>query len=102
MCIRRCATLLLTPAATSTHAFPTADTGDGAEAEALLSDLPNATVRRGHRLSADVVSDAYGRMPRPCRVVVSGPGGFNSAAREMLAEVMSAEDVGEQVTILSA
>ena len=52
------------------------------------------------RLSPAVVAEALARMPKPCRVVVSGPGGFNSAAHSMLAELMV--DVDEQVTILSA
>ena len=63
-----------------------------------LQSLPNARLVRA-RLSADVVSAAFGRMPPPCRCVVSGPGEFNSAARAMLAPLV---DVDEQVTILSA
>ena len=73
-------------------------TGDAAEAESLLHDVANARVLRT-RLNADLVSQAFGRMPQPCRVVVSGPGEFNTAARAMLAELV---DVEEQITILSA
>ena len=43
--------------------------------------------------------EATGRMPQPCRVVVSGPGPFNLAAKRMLAE-LNVDD--ESVTILSA
>ena len=97
----RQATLLLTPALNS-HApppFPDGfETGDGADADRLLRDVPNARVLR-QRLSAELVAGSYRLMPPPCRVVVSGPGGFNAAAREMLAKVV---DVEEWVTILSA
>ena len=51
------------------------------------------------RLNPQILAEAYERMPQPCRVVVSGPGGFNTAAREMLLELVDDE---EQVTILSA
>ena len=95
----RSLTLLLTPAvAARAPPFPDASTGDVAQAESLLQSLPNARLVRA-RLSADVVSAAFGRMPPPCRCVVSGPGEFNSAARAMLAPLV---DVDEQVTILSA
>ena len=102
-------TLLLTPPASAASAasgdghahppFPAAQAGDVAEAERLLQGLAKARVLRA-RLSADVVSEAVARMPQPCRVVVSGPGGFNTAARGMLAEL--GVDVDEFVTILSA
>ena len=97
----RQATLLLTPAVNSHVPPPFPDgfeTGDGADADRLLRDVPNARVLR-QRLGADLVTGAYRLMPPPCRVVVSGPGGFNAAAREMLAKVV---DVEEWVTILSA
>ena len=51
------------------------------------------------QLSAEVVMEATGRMPQPCRAVVSGPGPFNLAARRMLAG-LNVDD--ESVTILSA
>ena len=51
------------------------------------------------RLNPTILAEAFARMPQPCRVVVSGPGGFNSAAREMLLELVDDE---EQITILSA
>ena len=44
--------------------------------------------------------DATARMPRPCRVVVSGPGPFNAAARRMLVDGGLVDE--EDVTILSA
>ncbi len=97
--VREC-TVLLTPRATGAHEppFPTVQTGDAAEAEALLEEIANARVLRA-RLSADVASQALGRMPDPCRVVVSGPAEFNTAARAILEELM---DVDEHVTVLSA
>ena len=105
----RALTLLLTPPpAASAHAegaapppppFPAVTSGDAAEAEGLLQGLANARLLR-ERLSADVVSEALARMPQPCRVVVSGPAAFNTAARGMLAALDL--DVEEQVTILSA
>ena len=52
------------------------------------------------RLSAPIGSEALARMPQPCRVLVSGPASFNTAARGLLQEL--ALDVEEQVTILSA
>ena len=98
--VRQC-TLLLTPAANANAPpFPTASAGDAYEAESLLQGLSNVRVLRT-RLSADLVSEAFARMPQPCRILVSGPGAFNSAARAMLAELIE-DDVDEQVTILSA
>lgn len=96
--VREC-TLLLTPSVSATAPpFPAAQVGDAAEAESLMHDLENVQVLRT-RLSADLVAKALERMPQPCRVVVSGPGEFNTAARTMLAELI---DIEEQVTILSA
>ena len=97
----RALTLLLTPTPEGAHAppFPVAQGGDGAEAESLLHGLANARVLR-ERLNASVLADAFSHMPQPCRVVVSGPAAFNTAARGMLAEL--ALDVHEQVTVLSA
>ena len=96
--VRTC-TLLLTPP-TEVHAppFPAVHTGDAAEAERLLRGLANVRVLR-KRLSPDLVSESFERMAQPCRVVVSGPGQFNTAARAMLEELVNVE---EQVTILSA
>ncbi len=87
------------PHARGAPPFPAAQGGDGAEAERLLHDLANARILR-ERLSIDIVSDALARMPHPCRVLVSGPATFNTAARGMLTEL--ALDLEAQVTILSA
>ena len=65
--------------------------------EQVLAGIENANIVRS-RLSPEIVAEAVGRMPRPCRVVVSGPNGFNSAAREMLASLVDEEEV----TILAA
>ena len=50
-------------------------------------------------LEADLLAEAYARMPQPCRVVVSGPGEYNSAVREMLMDLV---DDLDSVTVLSA
>ena len=59
--------------------------------------LRNARIVRS-RLTAALVAEAVARMPQPCRVVVSGPDGFNAAARKMLSSVMD----DALVTVLSA
>ena len=69
-----------------------------AEAERTLLGLTNVVILRS-RASAVVVTEAYGRMPRPCRVVVSGPGGFNTAVQQMLEPVI---DDPEHITVLTA
>ena len=98
--VRHC-TLLLTPASDGpAPPFPTAAGGDATEAQSLLRGLSNVRVLRT-RLKGELVSEAFARMAQPCRVVVSGPGAFNSAARAMLAELIE-DEVDEQVTILSA
>lgn len=96
--VRNC-TLLLTAKNEDPPIFPeSSDIGDLAEVEKVLHDIPNARVMKGTRLNATIVAEAIARMPQPCRVVVSGPDGFNSASRQMLADVIDEK----QVTILSA
>ena len=95
--VRHC-TLLLTASNSDPPIFPEAADGDAAAAERALGGLGNVSVVRS-RLSPELLAQSVGRMPPPCRVVVSGPDGFNGAAREMLSELL---DVDEQVTILSA
>ena len=95
--VRTC-TLLLTPANAQPGCFGDAAGGTAADAEESLQSLPNVRILRS-QLSAEVVMEATGRMPPPCRVVVSGPGPFNLAAKRMLAE-LNVDDEG--VTILSA
>ena len=94
--LRRC-TVLLTAASGTEPIFPDAPSGGGAEAERELGGLENAAVLRS-RLTPEIVADAVRRMPPPCRVVVSGPAGFNSAARGMLAELVDEN----HVTVLAA
>ena len=94
--LRRCS-MFLTSRNEGAVPFPGIEGGDAPEAEAKLSGLTNATVTRA-RLSAGAVAEAARRMPEPCRAVISGPAGFNSAVREMLARVLD-ED---QITVLSA
>ena len=72
-------------------------TGDAAHAEAALGPLPNATVVN-ERLSGALVAEAVARLARPCRVLVSGPGGFNAAATAMLADLVEENEI----TVLSA
>ena len=96
--VRHCALLLTPPANAREPPFPDAPAGGAAEAERALHGLANARVVRS-RLNPTILAEAFARMPQPCRVVVSGPGGFNSAAREMLLELVDDE---EQITTLSA
>jgi ferredoxin-NADP reductase len=93
----RRATLLLTSPNEGPAPFPKCTRGTAALAEAALREVENASVQRS-RLSAAIVAEAIERMPKPCRVVVSGPSGFNSAAREMLSRVVDQDSV----TVLSA
>ena len=79
---------------------------------ALVKDLKNVCgVRaRGHvsnlnithktqvrvlkqRLNLELVSKSVSRMPKPCRVVISGPSSFNSACREMLRDLVEDDHV---------
>lgn len=94
--VRDC-TLLLTDANTDTPPFPDVSGGDKQDALETLKDLANARIITS-RSTADIVAHAVGQMARPCRVVVSGPDGFNSAARKILAPLLDEE----AVTILSA
>ena len=64
----------------------------------LLAASPNAAVVRA-RLDGALLREAYARMPRPCRVVVSGPDGFNAACRSALLDLV---DDADDVTILAA
>ena len=94
--VRDC-TLLLTDANIDTPPFPELSGGDKQAALETLKDLANARTVTS-RLTTGIVAHAVGRMTRPCRVLVSGPDGFNSAAREMLAPLVDEEEI----TILSA
>lgn len=84
--IRRC-TLLLTQATEESARAPFKDFTSSKSEELLeaLESLPNVKIRR-KRLSQRTVAKALSKMPEPCRVVVSGPGGFNSASRDMLSD----------------
>lgn len=96
--VRHC-TLLLTDAAAESDqvAYPESCAGNSDDAMRALEGLPNACVVRS-RISSAIVAEAVARMPHRCRVVVSGPGGFNSAVRSMLADVID----DSQITVLSA
>ena len=63
-----------------------------------LRKLSNAQVLDS-RLTIEVVTQSLSRMPQPCRVVVSGPSGFNAAARGMLIAANLSDDC---ITILEA
>lgn len=93
--LRRC-TLLLTGPGAETHPFPDVNS---CEAELVrLHSLPNAQVLQT-RLTLELVSEALSRMAKPCRVVVSGPQGFNTAAKGMLLTANVAEGA---ITVLEA
>lgn len=64
-----------------------------------LDDLPNARVM-WTRLTNELVSEAISAMPRRCRIIVSGPSGFNSAARGMLLNTDHVQE--DAITILEA
>lgn len=71
---------------------------DAGHYDDLFKGIANAKIMKT-RLNKDLVADAIGRMPLPCRVVVSGPDAFNDAARRFL------DDCGvdsSHVTILAA
>jgi len=86
--LRRCTLLLTGTTSADRHPFPD---GNDCEDELIqLQSLPNTQALRT-RLTVKLVSEAVSRMPRPCRVVVSGPEGFNAAAREMLLAANVAE-----------
>ena len=91
--------MLTPPSGDGAPPFPevAAGVGDAQAAERALEGIANASIVRS-RLSAALVTEAVGRLTRPCRVVVSGPGGFNTAARELLAGLV--ED--EEITVLAA
>lgn len=95
--LRRC-TLLLTSTESCKEQcpFPNVST-DSIEGEVEeLRNLPNGSVLN-KRMSSELVLEAVSQMPKPCRVVVSGPSGFNSAARKMLLEANEDETT---ITIL--
>ena len=95
--LRRC-TLLLTAKGLPLSSPLFADSVDH-EAECdKLQSLPNAQVMHT-RLTLELVSEAMSRMPKPCRVIVSGPSSFNAAARQMLSELAVDND---SITILEA
>lgn len=64
-----------------------------------LKDVQNMSLKKPQRLDKRIVNDALDRLIQPYRVIVSGPDGYNDAAREFLAECgVNAS----QMTILSA
>ena len=64
----------------------------------ILNNLPNGQVLES-RLEQQIVTESLSRMPQPCRIVVSGPSGFNAAARGMLIAAGVSHD---NITILEA
>ena len=97
--LRRC-TLLLTPRnATAEGEEPFPNESENNSTHSLkLQQLPNFSCHRT-RINPALLSDAVNAMPAPCRVVVSGPDGFNSVVREMLANLQVG---GDHITILKA
>lgn len=102
--VRNC-TLLLTKgeeASTCGGFTPPFDAFSGqSEVESMLNaldKLPNAEVIHS-RLAPEMAAKALSRMPHPCRIVVSGPSGFNGAVRDMLRTLNVKDD---QLTILEA
>jgi ferredoxin-NADP reductase len=94
--LRHC-TLFVTDAVAPALAPPPFPDANGPELTELR-DLPNARVVEG-RLKLEFLHEIVPSMPRPCRTLVSGPAGFNTGVREMLAALGTATDT---ITILSA
>ena len=94
--VRNC-TVLLTAKSADPPIFPDASSGDKIHAQKTLQGVPNARILRS-RLRFPIVSEAVTRMPKPCRVIVSGPAGFNNCARAMLKQLINMDNV----TILAA
>jgi hypothetical protein len=90
-------TLLLTAANSDAPIFPDGPSYPDPETESKLQGLTNARVLRS-RLTSTIVAESMARLQRRCRVVVSGPDTFNSAARNMLTEFVDDEDI----TVLSS
>jgi len=79
-------------------AITTTTSSDEAEQLKILRCLPNSQILFG-RLSLELLSEALAKMPIMTRVVISGPTGYNSAAKKMLTKL----DLGsEAITILNA
>mmetsp|Transcript_64437 Transcript_64437/g.119858 ORF Transcript_64437/g.119858 Transcript_64437/m.119858 type:complete len:613 (+) Transcript_64437:101-1939(+) len=101
--IRHCTLLLTEPVgAGQSTPFSTAGTtfeSDQAAELELFSSLPNSSLVYG-RVSLELLAESVSKMPQMCRVVVSGPAGFNTTVRELL---LSSDMVREpQLTILTA
>jgi len=79
--------------------FSACDTHPKDDSLEQFQSLPNARMMNNTRLNPTLVADSVSRMPAPCRIVVSGPSGFNMAAREMLRD-MGVED--DTITVLEA
>uniref|UniRef100_A0A0G4FK07 Flavoprotein pyridine nucleotide cytochrome reductase-like FAD-binding domain-containing protein n=1 Tax=Chromera velia CCMP2878 TaxID=1169474 RepID=A0A0G4FK07_9ALVE len=95
--LRHC-TLLLTGPNTGGPQFDYVTPGcNGQTVEETVQNIGSAEVLRS-RICSEIVAKAVERMPQPCRVVVSGPEGFNSAARDMLRAVVEKQ----QITVLAA
>jgi hypothetical protein len=96
--IRRC-TILLTNNGAILPSVPNFDDQETTDNHVdQLRSLPNARVLHS-RLTYELVSEAVSHMPKPCRIVVSGPSGFNAAARLML---LQANVNADAITILEA
>ena len=94
--VRNC-TVLLTAKNAEAPLFPDASCGGTLHAQAAVEGVSNARILRS-RLRFQIVSEAVARMPKPCRVIVSGPAGFNNCARAMLKRLIDTDNV----TILAA
>jgi ferredoxin-NADP reductase len=94
--LKHCTLVLTEAQEVQTTPFPDVEGVDADIAE--FSALENATVVRS-RISFDHVEIELKSLQDPCRIVVSGPAGFNSAVKEMLCKNGIAS---EAVTILEA
>ena len=86
--IRQC-TFFITSESKDSAIFPEVQSTD---VETLLADVPNARVVNS-RLDFDIISENARQMTRPCRLLVSGPEGFNKAARAMLDDIFHEDEI---------
>jgi hypothetical protein len=97
--VRRCTLLLSKPDPTVTKPpFPDVGAREAQELGDVFKSLPNVQVIET-RLTFELVQEAIARMPAPCRVVISGPSGYNAAARSMLVACNVCDDA---ITVLEA
>ena len=98
--LRNCV-LLLTEADSNLKSYPFGATSEGSDENGgidTLGRLDNTQIIYS-RLTPKIVEDSLSKMSKPYRVVVSGPAGFNAAARDILRIAGAPHD---DITVLEA